>query len=364
MRSTVAIINKSNLNHNLEILRKMAPAAGVIGIVKANAYGHGMNECARILQDSGIEFLAVAYPEEGVELRNAGIQCPIIVLVPAELSSAQLFIDYALQPSIGDFEICSTLEIIAKKAGKTIQAHLFLDTAMYRDGILPNQATALMNHASQFTSLNINGICTHFSTSDDPDESITQEQIHLFNETIIDLSKNGFNFKYIHAANSAAAVRFKQSQFNLIRPGLALYGYSPYSTIDLKPVLSLKSHVRTIYQVPEGSFIGYSKKFKTNRDSKIAVVPIGYGDGFFYSQNGRAECLIRGNKLPIVGAICMDQCFVDITETETEINDEVVIIGQQSDQKISAKDIAERIGTIPYEVLTNISARVQRLVED
>ncbi len=362
MRSTVAIINTANLKHNLTTIRKIAGTAAVMAVVKANAYGHGLVECSTIFQNLGVEYLGVAFASEGIKLRESGIIKPILVLVTPHSEELEAYCRHNLDIIANSIELLTQLDQIAKSYQKTINAHLFINTGMNRDGILPQNASNFYHKAKELSNINIMAICTHFTSSEE-DELFTLEQIKRFDDVINMFKSNGIEFKYIHSANSSALMNFPQSIYNMIRPGIALYGYnlSTFNSLQLKPVLSIKTRVLRILSLKEGDSVGYNRRFIAQQNTRICTIPIGYGDGFPYSVNGSSHCIIRGKKYPIIGSVCMDQSMIHIDSDEVKIDDEVIVIGSDGINTITANDLAKQNSTIPYDILTSIQERVPRL---
>jgi alanine racemase len=364
MRSTIAEISKSKVRHNINQIKKFAPDSTILAIVKANAYGHGIVGFAKILREEGIEFLGVAFTNEAVEIRQSGDTQPIIVLVPSLPDEADVYCDFNLQPVASSLDFVYALNKEAEKRNIIIQTHLFIGTGMNREGIQPDDAIFFMDECKKMKHVEVIGACTHFASSS-TDAAFVEHQLNRFNETLKKLENSGFTFKYLHAANSAAIVNHPDSLFNMVRPGTALYGYPPDPKINgrfnLKPVLELKSKVILSRRVKIGESVSYDRLFTADKPTNIVTIPIGYGDGYFKRLTNIGECLIKGKRYKIVGAVCMDEVMADVGDDEINPGDEVVFIGQQGNETISAYDIAEKVGTIHYEVLTSISARVPKV---
>jgi alanine racemase len=364
MRTTTAYINKKNLRYNIRRIRALAPNSAIMAVVKANAYGHGLLGISQILRFDGIEFLGVAFANEGVLLRESGDTQPIIVLIPSFPDEAFLFCKYNLQAAISSAEFLEALSKEAEKMNVLVKTHLHLDTGMKRDGIDAKDAVAFMKNYYQLPNIELIAVSTHFATSATNIE-FAKEQLLLFNGTLLKLKEAGFNFRYTHAANSGAIANLPESNFNLVRPGLSLYGYPPTAELrdklKVKPILSLKTQVVVTRRIKAGESVGYERLFVSKKDTTIATVPIGYGDGYFKTLTGRAQCLIKGKRYNIVGSICMDECMVDCGDDDIKPGDEVVLIGKQGDEEIWVDDIAGWVGTIPYEITTALSARVSRV---
>jgi alanine racemase len=365
MRKTIAEINAKYLIDNLRSIKAISGNSMVMAIVKANAYGHGMIQCSQVLEANGVDFFGVAFTSEGIRLRESGIKKPILVLVPPTDDEIADIVNYDLQVILNSMRINRLISAEAIRSGKKAQAHLFVNTGMNRDGIRPEEVVDFAGKINELAGIEICGLCTHFASSDDVDCSFTLKQLEVFKGTINKLSSEGFSFKYIHAANSAAVIGFKESCFNLVRPGLALYGYNLSrinTSFELKPVLTLKSSIHKILDIKKDETVGYSQKYISNRDTKIAAIPIGYGDGYPYRLTNLGECIINGKRFKIIGSVCMDQLMIEIGEAQVVEGDEVIFIGKLGNESISAVDIANKIGTIPYEILTGITERVPRVI--
>lgn len=365
MRSTVAEINLSNLKHNLEMLRQTAPKTEIMGVVKADAYGHGAIEIARFLRSQNVKILGVAFADEAVRLRQSGDNGEIFVTIPGTEYDTELYCAYNIQSSIEDIEIARKLSREAHDRNMKVKAHLFINTGMNRDGIHPEDALKFTKELTNLEGIDLIGIITHLASTELEDRSFAEHQIRVFNKTLNELLSNGYNFKYVQAANSAGILNYPEIRFNLARAGIALYGYMDYKPLSeqlgLKPILTLKSRVININKVSIGDFVGYSCQYKSPVESKIAVVPIGYGDGYHRTLSNKAECLIKGKRYKLVGTICMDQCLVDIGNDDISVGDEVVFIGTQGNESITAYELATAIGTIPYEITTALKLRVPRV---
>ncbi len=367
MRKTQVIINKTDLINNLNFIKSQTKVNKHIAIVKANAYGHGAVEISKILSQQGIYALGVAYTEEAVILRKAGLKEPIVILVQQAEEDIPDIVEYDLQPAVSTVKFLETLNQVAKANNKVIKVHLFIDTGMSRDGIACEDALDFVSQTISLTNIFYEGICAHFASAS-LDPFFTQYQLESFNKAIFTLKDNGINFNIIHTASSASVINFPEAHFNAVRFGIALYGYPPDTQIaykfPVKPVLTLKSNISLIRRINKGDSVSYSRRFIADRDTNIATVPVGYGDGYSRLLTGKAQCIINDKLYPIVGAICMDELMVNLGDDELKIGDEVILIGSSETQSISADDIAESIGTISYEVTTLIAPRVPRIYVD
>ncbi|MBI5326302.1 MAG: alanine racemase [Ignavibacteriae bacterium] len=364
MRSTVAVINISNLRHNLNRIRELAPNSKVMAIVKANAYGHGISEISKSLEKFGVDYLGVAFADEGITIREAGIKIPIVVLVPTFPDEAKKFVEYDLQASVSTYEFVSELSKESIKAGKTSKVHLCIGTGMNREGIQPGDAVVCMEKCKSISNIDFVGVCTHFATSS-TDPVFVKRQLRLFNETLETLKQAGYSFPIIHTANSGAIANHPEAHFSIVRPGMSIYGYSPIPELakkfDVKPILELKTKVVMMRKIRSGESVGYDRLFISPKPTTIATIPIGYGDGYFKTLTNKSQCLINGKRYSLVGTVCMDECMVDVGDDEVNVGDEVVLLGKQGNEEITAFELASKIGTIQYEILTAISARVPRL---
>ncbi len=365
MRSTIAEISLGNLKHNLNMIRNAAGSAEVMGIIKADAYGHGLIQIASVLRQENMKIIGVAFADEAVALRKSGDNGEIFVTIPGTEYDTELYCAYNIQSSVEDINIVKKLSHEAHSRNMKVKTHLFINTGMNRDGINHNNALDFMNECKSLEGIEMIGILTHFASSELEDRTFASKQLETFNKTLAILSANGFNFKYIHSANSGAIANIPDAKFNLVRAGISLYGYMDYEylaeKLNLKPILTLKSKVININHINSGDNVGYSLNFVSDRTRKIAVVPLGYGDGYHRTLSNKAECLIFGKRYKLVGTICMDQCLIDIGNDDINVGDEVVFIGSQFDEKITAYELADKIGTIPYEITTALKWRVPRL---
>jgi alanine racemase len=368
-RPTRASINLDNLKANYLALKgKVDSDKLVMAVVKANAYGHGDILIATALEECGCGFFGVATLREGIRLREAGIKLPIVLLSGLFAGQEAQSIAYDLTPVVFDIASARRINQLCEELAKVKKIHLKIDTGMGRLGILPGDVEAFFEEFADLKNLELEGLMSHYSDMEVVDKSYSQGQLDSFLEVMEELRLRGFNPKYTHMSNSAAIVDFPQSDMNMIRAGLMLYGVYPARSFEekiaLKPVLELKSSIMQIQRVPAGSSISYGREFVTDRESLIAVVPAGYADGIPRRLTGIGEALVRGARVPIIGAVCMDMTMLDLTDVKgAKVGDEVVFIGTQGSENISALDVASQVGTIPYEILCNISARVTRVSE-
>jgi len=366
-RPTRAIIHRDAIGHNFEALRSaLTQEADIMAVVKADAYGHGANAVAAELSAKGCPSFAVALASEGMELRESGITEPIIILGGIFSGDCEVIFSRNLTPVIHNLESASLINEKAKTLGLIKPVHLKIDTGMARIGIRPSEAKDFFERLKGLANIRLEGLLSHFVEADVPKSPFSTLQLKTFKGTA-NLAKGlGFNIKYLHMANSAAIVRMEEAHFNLVRPGIMLYGSYPApdltKKINLKPVMEFKTAVLQLKHLPAKNPVSYGRTFITKRDSLIAVLPVGYGDGLPRKLSGRGDVLIRGERAPIIGLICMDLTVCDVTEIKgVSVDDEVTIIGQDGGEKITAEEIARITGTISYEIFCNISKRVPRI---
>jgi alanine racemase len=367
MRITRAEINVEALKANLEaIRRKVGPSVRVMGIVKANAYGHGIIEIAHALDKFGIDYLGVGFLEEGILLRNHGITAPILVLGGVLGSQVDEFLEYHLDITVSSVEIAEKInaEVAASATGRP-RIHLKIDTGMERLGVRWDHAGRFMEHVARLPRLDLIGIYSHFATADERDKSFVHEQLIRFQAVLQKAEELGLDLRYRHIANSGAMLDVPTSLFNMVRPGIALYGIYPSretsESIPLQSVLSLKSKVVYLKEIMPGMSVSYGRRFTATTRTRIATVPVGYGDGYSRHLSNIADVLIRGQRFRVVGAVCMDQIMVDVgLDAELHVGDDVTLIGKEGAEEVTVWQIADMMETLPYEVLTNIAARVPR----
>jgi alanine racemase len=367
IRPVWAEIDLAALRYNLtEIRRVIGPAVDIMAVVKAEGYGHGATEIAKAACEWGAGWLGVALPEEGIALRRAGITAPILVFAVLQADQADVFWKYDLTPTICLIEPAVALSREAVKAGKTVSVHLKVDTGMGRVGVPYYEAAKVLKTLKLIPGIKVEGVYSHFATADHADKEYARTQIQRFEEMVGTLKSQGLLPERLHLANSAATIELPQAYYSMVRPGIILYGLYPSAEVDrsklsLKPVLSLKTKVIYWKRVKAGTGISYGQKYHTPRDTTIVTLPVGYADGWSRMLSHKAEALIGGKRYPVVGTICMDQCMVDVGDDPVEIGSEVVLIGSQGKECITADEIAARLGTINYEVTCMISDRVPRV---
>jgi alanine racemase len=359
-RGTVSEISLSSLRHNLKIVRQLAEGSTVFAVVKADAYGHGAVRISKELLSAGVSHLAVAYTEEAKILRESGISAKILVLF--DRSEIADYFAFDLVPVICDVDTAVAFSREAERRGAELRVHLKIDTGMGRVGLRPDEAVEASVYVAGLEGIQLEGLLSHFSEADSNDCSHALQQLEAFSNI-----RNAIQIKtgrelLAHMANSAAVLSLKESLLDAVRPGLALYGYSPFQeTHGLRPVMKIKSRVLSVRRLPAGAPVSYGRSFITKRDSKIAVVPVGYADGYNRLFSNNAEMLVRGTRVPVVGRICMDLTMLDVTAVrDISEGEEVVLLGQQGEAMITATELSSRINTIPYEVLTSLGGRAKK----
>src|SRR5688572_1691808 len=341
-----------------------SPTPGIIAVVKANAYGHGAPAVAQALQDAGAKLLACADIEEAIVLRKAGVTADILIFGALGVSELDGVFEYNLTPTISTPTAGRSLQAAAAQRGVRLQCHLKIDTGMNRLGLRYDNLEFTLPELIASRNLEIVAVYTHFATADDPDDPLFQTQRERFEQVLARLPQLGITPQLRHAANSAATLRDSRVWYDLVRPGLMMYGVVPpplASTIPLKSVMSLRSRVVAVKGVRVGEIVGYGAHWTAQKPGRVAVVPAGYADGLDRRMAGSCAVLIRGTRAPIVGAVNMDMITVDVSDVTVDTGDEVVIIGRQGDDRIEVREIAAAIGTNPYEVLCRVGTRIERI---
>lgn len=368
MRSTQAHIDLDALEWNVSRIRMQARGSKVLGMVKANAYGHGMVPIARCLEELNIDMLGTAIVDEAVELRRAGITSDILILTPIDSSEIELVAENNFHVVTCDLEQAEALSRTAMRKGVRINVHVYVDTGMLREGFRPKETVSAVRAISLLEGVRAVGVCTHFATADDPTSMFLHQQLAEFTRVVRELDDAGFTFEYVHAANSGALWMEESTHFTMIRPGIALYGYAlgAEPEVSLRPVMSVTSRINSIRKAWPGDTVSYGQRYVVSEESYIATVPIGYGDGYLRSLTGKAHCLIGGKLYPVVGSVCMDEIMIQLGQSSFPLEQEVVLLGNQSGAEgqygaIDAILLAQWASTIPYEVLTAVSGRVPRV---
>ena len=366
MRPTRAEIDLEAIEHNVSVLVELADPAQVCAVVKADGYGHGAVEASRAALDAGASWLGVALCEEGRELREAGIDAPILLLSEPTAAEMDAVVTEHLRPTVYTEEGVAALGAAARRAAEPVPVHLKVNTGMYRVGAPPDRAIALAELVRDSPGLGLEAVWSHCPVADEPDNPFTGEQIGRLRDVLADLDRDGLHPPMVHLANSAAVICQPEARFDLVRAGIAVYGVAPGPALagraDLRPAMRLVSEVTFVQRVPEGAGVSYGHEWHAERDTTIATIPIGYADGVsrrWFDVGG--SVLIRGRRRPVTGVVTMDQLMVDCGDDEVAAGDEVVLIGRQGDDELTAEEWADKLGTIGYEIVSRIGARVPRM---
>jgi alanine racemase len=368
-RPTVGEVDLGALEFNYRQIKKRIPeGVKVLAVVKADAYGHGAIPVSLRLEKSGVEYLGVAIPEEGVELRKGGVKAPILVLGGIFGREVDQIFRFRLTPVIFRKDSLKILSREAEKRGRRVKVHLKVDTGMGRLGVPLNLWPEFLKEVRRFPRIDIEGILSHFSMMDE-ERDFTQDQWRAFQRAVATAQELGISSQYLHMASSATLTAFPAYSAKLVRPGIMLYGSYPspafQSLLPLKPVMTLKTRIHFLKRVPPGTRISYGGTFTTKRESLVATLPIGYADGYSRHLSNHGEVLIHGKRAPVVGKVCMDFLMVDVTDIpHVSVGDEVILMGKQGREQITPEEIAEKINSISYDVLCSIGKRVPRVYKD
>lgn len=364
--STWVEVDLDRFGANLRaVAGRIGPGRGILLVVKADAYGHGAVEMAEAAAAEGVETLGVATLHEGIQLRQAGCELPILVLsplLPAEIGEA---VAARLEPSVGDLEFARALSSAAGAAGRPQRFHVEIDTGMGRTGVSADEAVEFVAAASALPGLRLATVYTHFSDADAGDLGYAHGQVRRFRQVLDALAERGLRPPRVHASNSAGTVNLPEAHFDWVRVGLVAYGHHPprdEAGLALAPVMSFKSRIVQLRSMPAGSHVSYGRTWTGRRDSRIGVVAVGYGHGYSWLLSNRGAMLVRGTRVPIVGRVTMDLTMVDVTDVPgVQVGDEVVLFGDQGDARLPIEEIAQGSETLPYEVMCTIGKRVTRI---
>lgn len=363
-----AIIDLDAYAHNLSVVRGRIPAgAGIIAVVKADAYGHGLAPLALCAEAVGIEMLGVACLEEGVALRTMGLRARILVMMQPDAETLPLYLEHRLTPLFSTRALAELYAAHAKQQDIIAPIHCHVDTGMGRQGFALEESFEAICALAQNPNLQIEGVSTHFPVANHSDDPYTCKQITAFTNLIQSLAARGVHPVMLHTANSAAVLNYPESHFNTVRVGLMSYGVWPCNDTPgdapLRPVLHWESHITLVRHFPAGASLGYERTYTTAEPMRAAIVPIGYADGYPTGLSNKAEVLIQGTRCPVRGKVSMDQILVDITHlsNDAQAGERVVLLGRDGEEEIGALELASRAGCIPYEILIGIGNRVPRI---
>ncbi len=363
---TWAEIDLDAISENVRAFRShVGPRVEIFAVVKANAYGHGAVQVGRAALESGATRLAVHRLDEGIELRRAGIEAPILVMGYTPAGGAGLVLEWRLTPNVTTQEFAEALSERAAGLGKRSPVHVEVDTGLNRYGLVPSEVVEFVAKLRRLAGIELEGVFTHFATADWEDALHVRRQLAEFDQVLRSLREAGIEVPLVHAANSAASMRYPEAFYNAIRPGIAIYGLEPSvewpPPFGIRPALTLKSKVSRLWQVEPGAGVGYGRTYIARNKLLAAQIPVGYGDGYHRILSNQGWVLVRGQRAPIIGRISMDQLVVDASRIDgIRRDDEVVLIGAQGSERIRAEDVAALAGTINYEVTTSLLPRVLR----
>ncbi|MBA7563280.1 alanine racemase [Candidatus Atribacteria bacterium 1244-E10-H5-B2] len=355
---TWAEVNLDAIAQNVRNIKKLiGEKKELMAVVKGNAYGHDILEISSVVLRNGASRLAVARLEEGIFLRKAGIDVPILILGLTLKQQAELLVSYSITPTVSEYGMIEKLSESAFKKDKKVKVHLKVDTGMGRIGIFLHDIISFIKRIRDLKNVEIEGIFTHFSIADEKDKTITEEQFRKFIGVLTVLDKEGIRIPVKHVGNSATLLNFPHMWLDLIRPGISIYGLYPSTEVQkavkLIPAHSFKTRIVFLKELSAGEYISYGRTYTTTkRRTKVASLPVGYADGYNRLLSNKGEVLVRGRRFPVIGRVCMDQCMIDVTNlSQVKIGDEVVLWGRQGEEEITVEEIAEKIGTINYEIV-------------
>lgn len=361
-----AYINLDNLRHNIEQIHSCNPNADIMCVIKADAYGHGAIEFARILEKYDYVYgFAVATADEGIELRINGIRKPVLVLGYTFKSSYHSMITYSIMPTIISYDMAKEFNDECVRMNATCNVHIKVDTGMGRIGFRDNKDDLnTIVEISKLSNIKLQGLFTHFAKADEEDLSYSRKQLETYHDIVNKLSERGITFDILHCANSASIIQFKEAAFDMVRAGIILYGLWPSDEvshlIDIRPIMSIKSHVVFVKEIDKGDAISYGGTFVAKDKMKVATIPVGYGDGYPRMLSNKGYVLIKGHKCNILGRVCMDQFMVDVTGIDVNVLDTVTLLGNDGDYTITMEELGDLSCRFNYEFACDIGKRIPR----
>jgi len=363
---TWALVDLGNLIANYREIRRLSQGAKVCAVVKADAYGHGALAVAMALEKAGVDFLAVAFLEEALALRKAGVRTSILVLGTTDPGNAEVVVENGISQTVYTEELAQALSLAARRQGKAAKIHLKIDTGMHRQGIGHGEAGRFARALAGLEGLSLEGAYSHFTESDSLDKSFSLLQIERFKEALGALEREGKRPEIAHIANSAAVLDLPEARFDMVRPGIILYGLSPGGEEGMPggfmPVMSLRSRIVNLRIVSKGEGVSYGRIFKAERDTRVGLLQVGYADGYCRSFSNRAEVLVRGKRAPVLGRVCMDQTMIDLTDIpEAGLGEEAILFGVPD---LRVGELSRIADTIDYEITCGISSRVPRIYQE
>ena len=363
IRATRAIIDLNAVSHNIaEIRKKIGSKRGLMAVVKADGYGHGAIEVGSAALRSGADCLGVALPEEGEQLRNAGIKSPILVLGPIQPEEADKVISNRLEQTVSSLDLTEALDRAALKHAARVNIHIKIDTGMGRIGLKSTDVMPFVRRLNRFRNIDLTGVFSHFACADESDKAFSFKQIKIFNKIIGEIEASGIKIPKKHLANSAGVLDLPGSYYDLVRPGIMIYGLYPspevMRSIKLKPAMTLRSKISHLKLIPDGTPISYGRTFYTRGNSLVATVPLGYADGYNRQLSNQGYVMVKGQRAPLIGRVCMDMCMIDVSKIKNvQPGDDVTVFGDDP----SVDDIAGLMGSINYEVVCSVGKRVPRI---
>ncbi|MDD3168459.1 MAG: alanine racemase [Eubacteriales bacterium] len=355
-------------DYNIKQIQQKVGDREIIGVVKADGYGHGSVEVSKVLLENGVKTLAIATLQEAITLREGGITCPVIMLGITPELYVDTLLKYDITPVTSSCENATVISEAAKAADKVIAAYVALDTGMGRIGLLPeDESVEELRKISRLSNLEIKGLFSHFATADEKDKTYAELQLSHYNTLYDKLKQAGVGIPSRTIANSAAIMEMPSAYFDAVRPGIILYGCYPSQEVDrnqlsIKPVMSVKANIAHLKKVPSGFSVSYGRRFTTERKSLIATLTLGYADGYPRYLSGKGRVIVNGVFAPVAGNICMDQCMIDVTDVpDVKLGDEVVVMGSQGDLTIPADEIGDKTGTINYEIVCAFGQRLPKV---
>ncbi len=369
IRPVWAEINLDNLAHNMREIRRLADKKALVtAVIKADGYGHGAKYITDTLLKNGADRFAVAVLDEALELRKAEVKEPILILGYTQPERAKEIVEYDIEQAVYSYELSKSISEEAVRQNKKAKVHIKIDTGMGRIGLKPNEESVnLIKKISNLPNLVIEGIFTHFAIADEKDKSYTLRQFEKFTWICKRLEEEGVKINIRHCGNSATIIDLLSMHMDMVRAGIILYGLAPsqdveLDKIDLKQVMSLKARITHVKEIEKDESVSYGRKFIATKKSKIASLPLGYADGYTRMLSGKAEALVKGVRVPVIGRICMDQCMIDVTGIDdVKVGDEVVLFGEQNGNFISIDELAEKLNTINYEIVCMMGKRIPRV---
>ncbi len=365
-----AVIDLTAYLNNLRAIQRMAPnGCQLMPVIKANAYGHGAIPIAKKALEAGAAMFAVATVDEGAALREAGIETPILVTVPPEPGQAGALVEYGLQVMLSCRKIAERIGELARRANRIVGVHVKVDTGMGRQGFEPETLFDELRAITRISNIDIAGIATHFPNADISGDTFAVDQLKLFRKCLARIDKEGVPYEFIHAANSAGIVNVPGSHFDLVRPGLLTYGVWPTDMPPrgrpVQPVMRWETNIILVRDIAQGHTVGYGRTFTAPQSMRLAVLPVGYADGYPHACGNRAEVLIRGQRCAVAGAVSMDQITVDVSHLpRLDTGERATLLGRDGQQEITVRELAAWADTIPYVILTGIGPRVERIYFD